>query len=113
VLLWAVEIISSQIFHKVFKIINLSNREGLEARKHMCIYVYIRVHVCMAEHMDGLCDKFYKIVYLFFIYLFLLDIFFIYISNAIPKVPYTLPPPCSPTHPLLLLDPGIPLYWGI
>jgi hypothetical protein len=27
------------------------------------------------------------------IYLFLLDIFFIYISNAILKVPYTLPPP--------------------
>jgi hypothetical protein len=41
---------------------------------------------------------------------FLLDIFFIYISNAILKVPYTLPPPCSPTHPLLLLGPGIPLY---
>jgi hypothetical protein len=49
----------------------------------------------------------------FLIYLFLLDIFFIYISNAIPKVPYTLPPPCSPTHPFLLLGPGIPLYWGI
>jgi hypothetical protein len=51
-------------------------------------------------------------VVLSFIYLFiylLLDIFFIYISNAIPKVPYTLPPPCSPTHPLLLLGPGIPL----
>jgi hypothetical protein len=47
-----------------------------------------------------------------FIYL-LLDIIFIYISNAIPKVPYTLPPPCSPTHPLPLLGPGIPLYWGI
>jgi hypothetical protein len=44
---------------------------------------------------------------------FLLDIFFIYISKAILKVPYTLPPPCSPTHPLLLLGPGIPLYWGI
>jgi hypothetical protein len=44
---------------------------------------------------------------------FLLDIFFIYISNAIPKVPYTLHPPCSPTHPLPLLGPGIPLYWGI
>jgi hypothetical protein len=43
----------------------------------------------------------------------LLDIFFIYISNAIPKVPYTLSPPCSPTHPLPLLGPGIPLYWGI
>ena len=24
-----------------------------------------------------------------------------------------LPPPCSPTHPLPLLGPGIPLYWGI
>jgi hypothetical protein len=35
---------------------------------------------------------------------FLLDIFFIYISNAIPKVPYTLPPPCSPTHSLPLLS---------
>jgi hypothetical protein len=39
----------------------------------------------------------------------LLDIFFIYISNAIRKVPYTLPLPCSPTNPLLLLGPGIPL----
>jgi hypothetical protein len=32
---------------------------------------------------------------------FLLDIFFIYISNAIPKVPYALPPPHPaplPTH---------------
>jgi hypothetical protein len=44
---------------------------------------------------------------------FLLDICFIYISNAIPKVPYRLPLPCSPTHPLPLLGPGIPLYWGI
>jgi hypothetical protein len=44
---------------------------------------------------------------------FLLDIFFIYISNAIPKIPYTLPSPCSPTHSLPLLGPGIPLYWGI
>jgi hypothetical protein len=43
----------------------------------------------------------------------LLDIFFIYISNAILKVPYTLPLPCSSTHPLPLLGPGIPLYWGI
>jgi hypothetical protein len=48
-----------------------------------------------------------------FIFIFYLDIFFIYISNAIPKVPYKLPPPCSLTHPLPLLGPGIPLYWGI
>jgi hypothetical protein len=40
----------------------------------------------------------------------LLDIFFIYISNAIPKVPYTLPPHCSLTHPFPLLGPGVPLY---
>jgi hypothetical protein len=44
---------------------------------------------------------------------FLLDIFFIYISNAISKVPYNLPPPCSLTHPLPLLGPGVPLYWDI
>ena len=43
-------------------------------------------------------------IYSFFrlILFFLLDISFIYISNAILKVPYTLPLPCSPTHPLLL-----------
>ena len=28
-----------------------------------------------------------------------LDIFFIYISNAIPKVPYTLPPALLPNPP--------------
>jgi hypothetical protein len=39
----------------------------------------------------------------YFFLIFLLDIFFIYISNAIPKIPYTLPPPCSSTHPLPLL----------
>ena len=38
---------------------------------------------------------------------FLLDIFFIYTSNAIPKAPYTLPWPCSPTHLVLLPGPGI------
>jgi hypothetical protein len=49
----------------------------------------------------------------FFSFIFLLDIFFIYISNAILKVPYSLRPPCSPTHPLPLLDPGIPLSSGV
>jgi hypothetical protein len=51
--------------------------------------------------------------FFFFNFLYLLDIFFIYISNVIPKTPYTLPQPCFPTHPLLLLGPGIPLNWGI
>jgi hypothetical protein len=48
-----------------------------------------------------------------FLKAFLLDIFFIYISNAIPKDPYTLPLPCSPTHLLVLPGSVIPLYMGI
>jgi hypothetical protein len=51
---------------------------------------------------------------------FLFDIFFIYISNVIPfpgftsENPLSPPPsPCSPTYPLPLPVPGIPLYWGI
>jgi F0F1-type ATP synthase membrane subunit a len=60
---------------------------------------------CFDEMLDKNSENFLKYI--------LLDIFFIYISNIIPKVPYTLPPPCSPTHPLLLPGPGIPLYWGI
>jgi hypothetical protein len=51
-----------------------------------------------------------------FYFNFLLDIFFIYISNAIPNVRYTSPTallPYPPTHPLPLLGPGVPLYWDI
>jgi hypothetical protein len=51
---------------------------------------------------------------------FPLDIFFIYISNVIPFLSFPSedplfpsPSPCSPTHPLQLPGPGIPLYWGI
>jgi ankyrin repeat protein len=55
--------------------------------------------------------RYYHLNFLFFY--FLLAIFFICISNANLKVPYTLPLPCSPTHPLQHLSPGIPLYWGI
>jgi hypothetical protein len=61
--------------------------------------------------------------FFFFFVLFLLDIFFIYISNIIPfpgfpskKYPSPTPCPCSPhspTHPLLLPDPGIPPHWEI
>jgi hypothetical protein len=44
---------------------------------------------------------------LFFLKIFLLGIFFIYISNANPKVPHTLP---SSTSLFPLLGPGVPLY---
>jgi hypothetical protein len=50
----------------------------------------------------------YLFIYLF---IYLLDIFFIYISNAVSNVPYTLLLPCSSNHPLPLLGPGIPPYW--
>jgi hypothetical protein len=43
-----------------------------------------------------------------FFVVFLLDIFFIYISNAIPKVPYTLP---HPPTPALLPYPPTPTPW--
>jgi hypothetical protein len=47
---------------------------------------------------------------IFNLFYFLLGIYFIYISNAILKVPHTLPHPLP--HPLTL-GPGVPLYWGI
>ena len=51
--------------------------------------------------------------------LFLLDIFFIYISNAIPfpsfpsEDPYPFHPPPVPNPLTPIPGPGIPLYWGI
>ena len=53
------------------------------------------------------------LLFFFRIKAFLLDIFLICISNAIPKVPYTFPSPCSPTYLLPHPGPGIPLYWVI
>jgi hypothetical protein len=74
------------------------------------IQVFFQVLLDLTERLQFSC--FLSFPLSFFI---LLDIFFIYISNAILKVPYNLPPPppCSPTHPLPLPGPGIPLYWGI
>jgi hypothetical protein len=72
-------------------------------------------HFSNISHMNVWFFNFYG-------FCFLLDIFFIYISNVIPfpgfpsenplPIPFP-PPPCSPTHPLLLPGPGIPLHWGI
>jgi hypothetical protein len=76
----------------------------------VCVCVYARAHTHVHTYITVfLCQK---TIFFFLIY-FLLDIFFIYISNVFPKVPYTLFPPCSPTHPLPLPGPGVPLYWGI
>jgi hypothetical protein len=52
--------------------------------------------------LTGLCEDRQVNILLFF-FKILLDIYFIYISNAILKVPYTLPPPVPlPTHPHFL-----------
>ena len=61
---------------------------------------------------ENLLNYYYSLYSTQFMVLFDIN-FFSYISNTIPNVPYTLPPPCSPTYPLLLPGPGIPLYWGI
>jgi hypothetical protein len=60
------------------------------------------------------CELFFyfTLFFSFFFIYFLLGIFLFYISNAIPKVPHTHPPPRSPTLPLPLFGPGVPLYWG-
>ena len=54
------------------------------------------------------------------LFYFLLDIFFIYISNVIPLPGFPsenllYPPhfPCTPTNPLLLPGPGIPIHRSI
>jgi hypothetical protein len=52
-------------------------------------------------------------IYLLSLFYFLLGIFFIYIWNAIRKFPIHSPLPCSPTHPLLLLGPGILLSYKV
>ena len=61
---------------------------------------------------------FFSLISLFY---FLLDIFFIYISNVthFPSFPSEIllpcllsPPPAPPTHPLLLPGLGIPRHWA-
>jgi hypothetical protein len=64
------------------------------------------------DNITSLGFLFFILFIYLYIYYFLLDIFFIYISNAITKAPYTLSPPCSPTHLNPLLGLGIPLYWA-
>jgi hypothetical protein len=73
--------------------------------------IFTMLTLSIYEHERSL-HSLRSLISFLFIYLFILDIFFIYISNAIQKVTYTLPLPCSPTHPLPLLGPGIPLCWS-
>jgi hypothetical protein len=56
--------------------------------------------------------SYFRYIHVCFLKIFLLHIFLNYISNAIPKVPHTLPPTSLPTHSHFF-GPGVPLYWGI
>jgi hypothetical protein len=58
------------------------------------------VLVCAWYNWEGLFVSFlWQLTSYFLFFNFLLDIFFIYISNAVSKVPYTLPHPAPlPTH---------------
>ena len=85
----------------------------------ICLHIYIFFLValtcaCHSAYMDarGQCQCQY-LSSTFFLLIFLLGIFLVYISNAIPKVPHTHPHPHSLTHPLPLFGPGVPLYWGL
>jgi hypothetical protein len=66
--------------------------------------------VPMCSRLFATSSSFFKFFYVFifvfyffpFLKYFLLGIFLIYISNAIPKVPHTLPPTPLPTHSHIL-----------
>jgi hypothetical protein len=82
----------------------------------LCSTTVTDTFICLAHLYGAKCFSFYLFLNFFilkFFSSFLLDIFFLYISNAIPKAPYAPTLPCSPTHLLPLSGPGIPLYWGI
>ena len=77
------------------------------------------IYTCTGTH--ACTDKHKTILFLYFIlyvFSFLLDIFFIYISNGIPFPGFPSENPLSPPvssahqHTLLFLVLGIPLHWG-
>jgi hypothetical protein len=71
-------------------------------------FEYERYQMVSVLCFDLMYDLFFFIFFCLFLKNILLGIFLLYISNAIPKVPHTLP-----THPLPLFGPGVPLYWSI
>jgi hypothetical protein len=60
-------------------------------------------------------DSVIKNIFFIYIYIYISFIrYFPYLHfKCYPKSSLYPPPPCSPTHPLPLFGPGVPLYWGI
>jgi hypothetical protein len=71
---------------------------------------WVHCFVHCVTNIDSIYNSFLFKNYFYFN--FLLGIFLIYIFQCYPKSP-PYPPPDSPTHPLPLFGPGVPLYWGI
>jgi hypothetical protein len=71
----------------------------------------IAINVCLVWN---LVDFIQTILNFFF---FRINFFIRYFPHlhfqCYPKSPQYTPPPHSPTHPLPLFGPGVPLYWGI
>jgi hypothetical protein len=91
------------------KLLLLSSHQGAE--KQVATHLPFPLHSFLSFFKKNFIRYFLHLH--FFFSNILLSSYFIYISNAIPKVPHTLPhptPPHSPTHPLSLLGPGVPLY---
>jgi hypothetical protein len=62
---------------------------------HALICINTHTYTCKQTHMHTHTHE-------YFFFFILLGIFLIYISNAIPKVPHTLPPTPLPTHSHIL-----------
>ena len=93
----------------------MENERGRHLTSTSGFYIY----TCTGTH--ACTDKHKTILFLYFIlyvFSFLLDIFFIYISNGIPFPGFPSENPLSPPvssahqHTLLFLVLGIPFHWG-
>jgi hypothetical protein len=83
-------------------IFSQTSLESLSLPFLMILHAFLQVEQCQRSQECGTVLSGYLSLPLFF----KLDIFFIYISNAILTVPYILPPPCSSIHPFPLLGLG-------
>jgi hypothetical protein len=71
-----------------------------------------QIHICSCEYFVLLLRRTKASTFWSFLFFFLIRYFPRLHFQCYPKGP-PYPPPQSPTHPLPLFGPGVPLYWGI
>jgi hypothetical protein len=74
---------------------------------------YIHSQKCLSSPDIIQKDYMTETLFFSFSFLFLIRHFLHLHFQCYPKSPPYPPRPQSPTHPLPLLGPGVPLYWGI